>query len=251
MAKQTCAVCGAEINLIQQQKMADGNYICRKVCAKLAMKGFDFVGGTLPELQAHFKQVEEGTAIYNKLFLKRKPKPKRFGNVLVAEDIGLIARIEKRYKIFVFGKSVLASVYRIADLFGYEYEQSSKVTFDPNSKTTKTKKIHYCHYFFWDTSGVSDFCDKISSAATHKSIEKYFNKLFGIQKTIGNIGKNWKRQIDAAKAAGSALKSAVGGGDDTDDKAEEARQAIERAQYGDRTEWIAKADAALQAFRQN
>ena len=25
-----CAICGAEINLIQTQKLADGNFICRK-----------------------------------------------------------------------------------------------------------------------------------------------------------------------------------------------------------------------------
>ena len=32
-----CAICGAEINLFQTQKLADGNCICRKTCRK---KGF-------------------------------------------------------------------------------------------------------------------------------------------------------------------------------------------------------------------
>ena len=36
MANQ-CAICGADINLIQTQKLSDGNCICRKNCRK---KGF-------------------------------------------------------------------------------------------------------------------------------------------------------------------------------------------------------------------
>lgn len=32
-----CAICGADINLIQTQKLSDGNCICRKNCRK---KGF-------------------------------------------------------------------------------------------------------------------------------------------------------------------------------------------------------------------
>ena len=29
MAKQNCAICGAEINVFKSLKLTDGNYICR------------------------------------------------------------------------------------------------------------------------------------------------------------------------------------------------------------------------------
>ncbi len=28
----TCAICGATINVFQAQKLVDGNYLCRKTC---------------------------------------------------------------------------------------------------------------------------------------------------------------------------------------------------------------------------
>ena len=40
MAKHTCAICGAEVNLMSGQKLADGNYICRKNCGKKCFKVF-------------------------------------------------------------------------------------------------------------------------------------------------------------------------------------------------------------------
>ena len=40
MAKHNCAICGAEVGLMSGQKLADGNYICRKVCRKKTMKLF-------------------------------------------------------------------------------------------------------------------------------------------------------------------------------------------------------------------
>jgi hypothetical protein len=258
MAKHNCAICGAEVNLFQQQKLADGNYICRKICAKRVMKGFDFIPATLNEVQAHIKQVEDGTRIYQQLFVprkKEKDKSKKLkwldSYIAVAEDIGLIARIEIRYKIFIFGKSVLASVYRLADLYGYEHEEAFEVVAGnvaAGQKTNTTKKVHYIHYYFWDTPGVADFRVKLLAGNSHAKREKYFNELFGIQKTLGNIGNTWKNQMAAIKAVGGALKSAVSGGDDANAKAEEARQAMDRAQYGDRTKWAAKADKALRGL---
>ena len=52
MAKHTCAICGAEVGLMFEQKLADGNYICRKVCSKKTFKVFDKVSATLDEAQA-------------------------------------------------------------------------------------------------------------------------------------------------------------------------------------------------------
>lgn len=34
MAKHTCAIRGAEVGLLSEQKLSDGNYIRRKVCVK-------------------------------------------------------------------------------------------------------------------------------------------------------------------------------------------------------------------------
>ena len=42
MANQ-CAICGADINLIQTQKLSDGNCICRKNCRKKGFKVYDYV----------------------------------------------------------------------------------------------------------------------------------------------------------------------------------------------------------------
>ena len=60
MAKQNCAICGAEIGLISAQKLADGNFICRKVCSKKTFKIFDKVEATLGDVTAHIEQVEQG-----------------------------------------------------------------------------------------------------------------------------------------------------------------------------------------------
>jgi hypothetical protein len=75
-------------------------------------------------------------------------------------------------------------------------------------------------------------------------MEKYFNTLFGIQKTLRNIGNTWKQQMNAAKAVAGAVK-AVKDGTLDEGRAEAAVEALDAARYGDRTEWIAKADAAL------
>ena len=82
------------------------------------------------------------------------------------------------------------------------------------------------------------------SFACAEDMEKYFNTQFGIQKTLRNIGNTWKQQINAAKAVAGAVK-AVKDGTLDEDQAEATADALNAAQYGDRTEWIAKADAAL------
>ena len=81
-------------------------------------------------------------------------------------------------------------------------------------------------------------------AREYEDMEKYFNTLFGIQKTLRNIGNTWKQQMNAAKAVAGAVK-AVKDGTLDEGRAEAAVEALDAARYGDRTEWIAKADAAL------
>ena len=69
MAKHTCAICGAEVGLMSEQKLADGNYICRKVCSKKTFKIFDKVEATLGDVTAHIEQIEKGTKIWEAIFV--------------------------------------------------------------------------------------------------------------------------------------------------------------------------------------
>jgi len=251
LAKKPCAICGVEVGLTGQVKLADGNYICRKVCQKKAMHGYDFMHGNLPALQEHIAQVERDTETFKKFLWKAKPKSKfkQIGGLRVYEDLGLIARVSIGKKFFIFVSYVdKACIYRIADLYAYEYDQGSKSSFDLQSKTSKSESLHFCHYYFWDTPGLSDFAVRISKKGDQVTVEKYFNKLYGIEKTLRNIGNTWKNQINAVKAAGSAVKAAATGSDDLEEKAGAAADAMERAQYGDRSVWKARADATLAAW---
>lgn len=107
-----CAICGADINLIQTQKLSDGNCICRKNCRKKGFKSYDYVHSNLPGVKAHLAQVERGTKLWEHYFIPREKtkdkskKLKRFGTYLyVAEDIGLMAYIQNDYKFMMFGKN--------------------------------------------------------------------------------------------------------------------------------------------------
>ena len=84
----------------------------------------------------------------------------------------------------------------------------------------------------------------MSSNAEYASLEKYFNELFGIQKTLRNSLNNARRQANAIKSAAGAIKSIVDGTID-EGQAAETIDAMNAYALGDRTEWIAKADAAL------
>lgn len=248
MAKHNCAICGAEVNLFTGQQLADKNHICRKVCAKKCLKLMDLVPATLDEVQSHIEQVERGTDVWNKLLAPmvktkvKEEKMKRFGqngSLYVSPYTGLIALVETRYKIFIFGKSEHACVYRIADLYEYEYENEVVKTSDGKDETK-----HYCRLLFNNTAGLYDVRLPIRSSAEHKDMEKYFDTLFGIQRTLGNIKNTFRQQMNAAKA----VKQAIGTiHDNTIDQnaAQQAMDALETAQYGDRAPWIEKADTFL------
>ena len=228
MAKNTCAICGAEVNLFTGQQLADKTYICRKVCAKKCLKVFDFIPATLDEVKAHIEQVEKGTKAWNQIFIPlqktkvKEEKLKRFGSDIYASpSTGLMSLVETRYKFIIFGKSQYACVYRIADLASYEYEEE-KVKNSEGKEETK----HFCHFFF------------------HKLAE-YFDKLFGIERTLGNSINNAKKQWAAIKDVAGAVKAAATGAEDVEAKAEAAAESLGTYLAGDRTELIAKADAAL------
>lgn len=248
MAKHNCAICGAEIGLISEQKLADGKFICRKVCAKRCMKLFNKVEATLDSVNSHIEQVEFGTKVWEQIFVpltktkNKEEKLKHFGQngmLCVSPSTGLIALTENRYKIFIFGKTTMACVYRIADLYGYDY-YSEKVKNSEGKEETK----HYCILLFRNTPGMYEIRLPISTASDFTSIEKYFNTLFGIQNSLRNIGNKFKQQANAVKAISEAI-SAVKDGTMDESKAEATVEALDAAQYGDRTKWIAKADASL------
>ena len=69
-----------------------------------------------------------------------------------------------------------------------------------------------------------------------------------IQNTLGNASNVWKQQMTAVKDIASGFSAAVKGEADAGDKAAQAIDSLDAAIYGDRTEWIRKADAALAAF---
>lgn len=249
MAKQNCALCGTEIGLLAQQKLADGNYICRKVCAKKCLKVMDLMHATLDQVKTHIQQIEFGTKAWEQIFvplMKTKVKDEKLkylcqnGQLVVSPSTGLVALIQNDYKFFVFGKTTRACVYRLADLYRYEYE--TEVTKDSEGKDVSK---HFCYLGFSGVSGLSDFRLPISSQSDFLSIEKYFNTLFGIQKTLRNVGNNFKSQINAAKAVAQAVKAVKDKDADMEAKAAGAVEALDAAVYGDRTEWIKKADIAL------
>ena len=250
MAKHKCAICGAEVGLMSAQKLADGNYICRKVCRKKTLKYFDCIPATLDDVTSHIAQVEKGTKIWNELLLplkKSKNKDEKLkqlgtGDLYVSPSIGLVALVETRYKFIVFGKSEHACVYRLADLAQYDFEEETV----KNSEGKEEKKP-YCVMMFRNTAGLYGFRLEVRSQKDYESIAKYFDTLFGIQKTLGNSFKNAKRQLDAIKGAANIVKGAVSGTIDEPQAAEDVG-AVGAYFDGDRTEWIAKADAALAPY---
>ena len=81
-----------------------------------------------------------------------------------------------------------------------------------------------------------------------EKLQKYFDTLFGVQKTLGNAANTWKQQMTAIKDVASGLSAAMRGQEDAGEKAAAAINSLDAAVYGDRTEWIRRADAALAAF---
>jgi len=248
MAKHNCAICGAEVGLLSEQKLADGNYICRKVCAKKCLKIFNKVEATLDSVNSHIEQVQYGTKVWNQIFVplkKSKVKAEKLkyfaknGALCVSTSTGLVAVTENRYKIFIFGKTTLACVYRLADLYGYDYESE-----EVKNSDGKTETKHYCVLLFHNTPGLYQVRMELRSSGEFNDMVKYFNTQFGIQKTLGNIKNTWKQQMNAVKAVAGAVK-AVKDGTVDETVAENTIDALDIAQYGDRTEWIAKADAVL------
>lgn len=244
----TCNICGAQINLFQTQKLADGNCICRKNCRSQGFKLFDYVHATLPEVNAHIAQVKRGTSLWEHYFvpkLKEKDKAKKLkrfgGDIYIAADIGLMAITQNDYKFFVFGKTTRACVYRIADIRDYEYEVREVKSGE------KIEKMEFVRMSFVNTEGMNMFSYPLNGGI-YNNLVKYLNELFGIQKTLGNFKNTAKKQFNAVKDVASGFKAVLGGDEDAMAKAEQAADSLDAAVLGDRKELEAKADAALAAF---
>ena len=254
MAKHNCAICGAEVGLMSGHKLADGNWICRKVCGKKCLSIFDKIPATLGDVTAHIEQVEFGTKAWNQIFVPLKKtkdknaKLKQLGVgshlLYVSPSTGLVALTEDRYKFMMFGKSTIACVYRLADLYEYVYEQETK----EGSDGKKTDE-HYAHLYFRNVVGLYDFRVKVSTKKAFDQLEEYFNNMFGIQKTLRNSINNAKKQLNAIKSVAGAVKAAANGEEGMEARAAEAAAAVEDYAHGDRTQWIKMADAALAQVR--
>ena len=146
-------------------------------------------------------------------------------------------------KIFNKVEATLDSVNSHIEQVAFGTEAWNQI-FMPLTKTkVKEETKHYCVLMFNNTPGLYEVRLEVR-AREYEDMEKYFNTLFGIQKTLRNIGNTWKQQMNAAKAVAGVVK-AVKDGTLDEAQAEAAVEALDAAQYGDRTEWIAKADAAL------
>ncbi|MBO4636957.1 MAG: hypothetical protein J5685_07405 [Clostridiales bacterium] len=245
---QKCAICGDDINLVQQLKLRDGNFICRGKCKKLGFKTFDYQHMALDDVKAHFAQVEKGTKIWTELMAPDKAKRKsmkRIGSpVYVAENLGLMAFVETNYKFFLFGKTEKACVYRIADLFEYKLDKSTKIV------DGKPQNDYVIQYSFSNTPGMADFDVKTTGDASYKSAKKYYDTLFGIQDTLGNFANKSKAQFEALKAAADVAKAMKDGGD-VDSSAENAAAALTKVLKGDRQKWIDLASKSLAPYGGN
>ena len=102
---------------------------------------------------------------------------------------------------------------------------------------------------FKDTAGLAAFRLEVSGQKEYEHIAKYFDTLFGIQKTLGNSINNAKRQLNAFKSIADTVKAAAAGTLD-ETQAAQTIGALDASVYGDRTQWIEKADAALAPYKQ-
>ncbi|MBE5767547.1 MAG: DUF4428 domain-containing protein [Clostridiales bacterium] len=254
MAKHTCAICGAEVNLLSGQKLADGNYICRKVCGKKCFNNLDKVSAHLSEITEHFEQIEKGTRIWNEVLLPLKEsknkaeRPVEFGtsggaDLYVSASTGLVALVETHYKFFIFGKYQKACVYRIGDIASYEYFEEEQ-----KNSEGKVEKKHFMSLIFDNTPGLAAFNLQLSTQKACEKLEKCLNEIFGIQKTLKNSFNNAKRQLEAIKSVAGAVKSAAQGNLD-EETVMQAMDDVGTYVRGDRTEILAKADAVLAKFK--
>jgi len=239
MTKQ-CAICGVPINGFQGKKLADGNYICRKTCKKRGLNIFKYSESCLEDVIAHFEQVEKGKTLWERFFVPRlktedhEKKLKQFKSVYVAEDIGLMAFKEKRYKFLFWGKTEHFCVYRIADLRMYDV-QSGTMTNNGKSKTTG-----YLYYHFGDVKGLNTFRVQYASRKECWQKAEYFDSLFGLETKQLSLYEEMKELayiVQNTDVDPFSIK--------TEKEIVEVMKKMGKYKEGDRTQWIEKAEITL------
>ena len=248
---QKCAICGVEMNILQSQKLDDGNYICRKTCKKLGLNLFDYAHSNLNQVKAHNAQVERGAKQWEHFFvphLKTKNLKVFKPAIYVAEEVGLVALKQNRYKFLFIGKTEQFCVFRIADLYSYSIGKKTNIQIG-GSKSSSDKEF-FINFYFRNVEGLKLFKIKFSESRC-KKIGMYFNSLFGIE------SKNWwQQQKDAAKGITASIKALATGNIASIDVArmksdEEIEELLKKmgqfSEEGDRAQWIERADAALKA----
>ena len=98
------------------------------------------------------------------------------------------------------------------------------------------------------TKGLYEFVLPMNSFKDFEKLKKHFDTLFGIQNTLGNASNVWKQQMTAVKDIAAGFSATVKGDADAGVMAAHALDSLDAAIYGDLTEWIQKADAALSSF---
>jgi len=247
MAKQVCEICNAEVGFLQQVKMRDDNYVCNK-CAGKTHPLFEPVNvRTLQLFNEHRKQLEDGKILYEKLFVPRKnaaekaQKLKKFsGGMEVAKDIGLISVSGKRGGFLFWGGTPYYMVFRIADLYKYDY---SSVTTRSSDGKTVTK--HYINFIFLETPGLDRFRIDLFNTAGFVSTAGFFDECFGIKRDLRSLTNPLKNQIANVKTAVQGIKTLLSG--DKEVFVEQMWQAEIDQLYGERAEWIAKAETAIKS----
>ena len=238
----------------QSQKLGDGSYICRKKCMKHGKPSFNYAGATLREVKAHFLKVEFGNKLWKQFFepyLQSKTF-KQFESVTVSENNGLMAFTEKRSKFLFWGETIYYhTVDRIADLRGYDYEES-------RYKSGKSNKTYYFVRFFFSTPEEKNHFRIRFKRKTCIKIIKYFDGLFGLE-TINTWDTRFLSDLKNLKNDFKMIRDAIVEGDGSalahpsmmaDDDFEIKLKKAGKYKEGDRKQWIDKAVAAMNEFRE-
>lgn len=251
--KMNCGVCGKEIGILGQIKLADGNVICRD-CEKQVSPFFVPLECSLQTYHGNIRQNEDGLKLYEAYFNKNKKAVKLCDNhVIYDPGTALVCIFGDRGGIF--NRKKFYNVFRLADLEKYEQTSRFQRTADGSNN-----QVH-CIYlsFKGEREGLSNFMIETENSKAKQLIKEFDLALggntkgaFGFANAMKTSFKKSQDQAMAAVGMLNGLKSAVSamqnGEKDSDTIMEAGAQVIANADamfYAGREELISKADAAL------
>ena len=82
---------------------------------------------------------------------------------------------------------------------------------------------------FINTEGMSEFSVEMNNIKAFQKLQKYFDTLFGVQKTLGNASNIWKAQAAAIKSAAAGVSAAIRGDTDASEKVGGAIESLDAA----------------------